>query len=345
MFICETDNFLESSFLSVDTFFHTISAFTSEPNFSVRFFKEAKAIMNKLNYIVLVILCVGLFGGLTNISAQNGGKILVADKKPLRQSDIKGLIEFYEWAFEAKFTANERKRFQTFTEDEYRANPTESRKTIDDIINTFSQIRAASEELQTETRKNFLAVFLPEARKNTDENSQMLLSIYENAQGDGQSNIASNNESNDAPSDSYETVRKVSVGSLSAITGGWVSGNTGSITKTTSGVYLGGNASRHTYQFNANGTVEYTGIMNIMAGGCRMQIFKTAKGKANVHGDTLTINWSPASFSRDDSCSPSKNYKKTLPAETETFKINFETYFDDKQLCLTGKDKICFSKE
>ncbi len=83
----------------------------------------------------------------------------------------------------------------------------------------------------------------------------------------------------------------------------------------------------------------------MMTGGCRMQIFKTAKGKASLNGDTLTINWSPASFSRDDSCSPSKNYKKTLPAETETFKVNFETYYDDKQLCLTGKDKTCFSKE
>lgn len=34
---------------------------------------------------------------------------------------------------------------------------------------------------------------------------------------------------------------------------------------------------------------------------------------------------------------------KTLPAETETFKINFENYFDDKQLCLTSSDKMCFS--
>ena len=170
------------------------------------------------------------------------------------------------------------------------------------------------------------------------------MSIYENASGATPENVASN-ETKEDQYGSYETVKKLNVGNLSAIVGTWVSGNTGSMTTTTSGAYLGGNASRHTYQFGASGAVEYTGIMNVMTGGCRMQIFKSAKGRASLSGDTLTINWSPASFSRDDSCSPSKNYKKTLPAETETFKINFETYYDDKQLCLTSSDKTCFSLE
>jgi hypothetical protein len=191
--------------------------------------------------------------------------------------------------------------------------------------------------------------FVKDLRAANDEGSRLLLNIYERGQsrgigngGDNSSDSAESNETTDS-NDSYETVKKMKVGNLSSIAGTWVSGNTGSISKTTSGVYLGGNASRHTYQFNANGTVEYTGIMNMMTGGCRMQIFKTARGKASLSGDRLTIDWSPANFSRDDSCSPSKNYKKTLPAETETFQIFFETYFDDKQLCLSGKDKTCFS--
>jgi hypothetical protein len=288
-------------------------------------------------------------GGSSAILAQNTPeRILVAGKKPLKQSDINSLIEFYEWAFEAKFTTQERTKFQEYTAEEFRANPSESRKTIDDIVNTFPKILAAEDDVRSETRKNFLAAFLPEARKNGDANSQLLLSIYENANGALPENVASNETRNETKEDeygSYETVKKLNVGNMSAIVGKWVSGNTGSMTTTTSGVYLGGNASRHTYQFGANGAVEYTGIMNIMTGGCRMQIFKSAKGRASLNGDTLTINWSPASFSRDDSCSPSKNYKKTLPAETETFKINFETYYDDKQLCLTSSDKTCFSLE
>jgi len=314
-----------------------------KPKNRSNFIKENKVMINKFKYLFLLILCVGLLGGSGAISAQNTAeRILVAGKKPLKQSDINALIEFYEWAFEAKFTAQERTKFQQYTENEFRANPSESRKTIDDIVNTFPKILAADEDVQAETRKNFLAAFLPEARKNSDANSQMLLQIYENANGAMTENLASNETKEDG---NYESVKTLNVGNISAIVGKWVSGSSGSMTKTTSGVYLGGNASRHTYQFGANGAVEYTGIMNMMTGGCRMQIFKSAKGKASLNGNTLTINWSPASFSRDDSCSPSKNYKKTLPAETETFKINFETYYDDKQLCLTTTDKMCFSLE
>lgn len=307
--------------------------------------------INKFRNLFLVMFCV-TFIGVSIVSAQQGdgsGVIVTAGKQSLKQSDVNKLIEFYEWAFQTKFSSSQRAEFQEHTENEFRANPRESRKTIDDIVLTLPKILAASADLQEDTRKNFLAVFLPEARKNSDANSQMLLAIYESANGEMPAeNVASNETEEkveDDPYGSYEKVKTVKVGNFSTIVGKWVSGSSSSMTTTTSGVYLGGNGSRHTYQFSSNGTVEYTGIMNIMTGGCRMQIFKTATGKATLNGNTLTINWNPASFSRDDSCSPSKNYKKTLPAETETLQVNFETYFDDKQLCLTGKDKTCFSRD
>lgn len=305
--------------------------------------------MNKIKNLLLIAICAVLVNGWSNVYAQTGNKVLVsAGKQTLRQTDIDKLIEFYEWAFQAKFNSTQRADFQEYTEQEFCANPAESRRTIDDIVTTLPKILAADENLQSETRRNFLEVFLPEAKKNGDANSQMLLSIYETANGaianDKNVNDASDNQ-NDTNNDGYESVKKLNVGNFSSIVGKWVSGSSGSMTKTTSGVYLGGSGSRFTYQFNANGTVDFTGIMNVMTGGCRMQIFKSAKGKASLNGDTLTVNWSPAHFSRDDSCSPSKNYKKTLPAETETFKINFETYYDDKQLCLTSSDKTCFSKD
>lgn len=308
--------------------------------------------IKKLKSIFLLVLCAAIFGGATlKISAQTNGKVLVSAKgKTLKQSDVDTLIKFYEWAFQAEFSPAQRREFQEHTEQEFRSDPTASRATIDDVVKTLPQILAASDEVQTETRQNFLGAFLPDLYNGADANSQLLLSIYK-ANSDEPPPPAPVAEQSDEQTEeedrfgSYETVKKVPVGNFSAIVGKWVSGNSGSIVTTPTGGYLGGSGSRHTYQFSANGAVEYTGIMNVMTGGCRMQIFKSAKGKATLNGDTLTINWSPASFSRDDSCSPSKNYKKTLPAETETMKINFETYYDDKQLCLTTSDRMCFSRD
>lgn len=77
------------------------------------------------------------------------------------------------------------------------------------------------------------------------------------------------------------------------------------------------------------------------AAGCRF--LKSTKGTANLTGDSLTINWEPANFTRDDSCDTAGNYEKTLPAETETLKVAFKESAGQKQLCLTGKDETCFS--
>lgn len=308
--------------------------------------------MNKLKYLFLLALCAGLIGGAwaSSVSAQTGDdRVLVAGKKPLKQSDVSGMIEFYEWAFETTFSGDEREKFQEYTALEYRGDPAGSRRTIDDIVGTLPQILAAEADVQRKTRKNFLAIFLKELRKNSDENSRLLIGIYAAARGGNGSNVAAKKSGDSAEteeSNETENFSGGSAGNISQLVGKWVWGRTGSsYVNQTTGVYAGGSGSRHTYQFSAGGAVEYTGIMNVMTGGCNMQIFKTMRGKASLSGDTLTVNWSPATFTRDDSCSPSKNYKKTLPAETETFTVNFKNSSGQQQLCLTSKDETCFSRQ
>jgi hypothetical protein len=201
-------------------------------------------------------------------------------------------------------------------------------------------VKALSPAEQEAKRANFTPAFVENLRKATgDPTSELLVSIYDGAQNGGTSNEASSTAMSE---DSGESAG-APVGNILSLVGGWVWGSSGSSTYTTGGAYVGSNGSRFTYKFLANGSVEYTGIMNVMSGGCRMQIFSMKKGRASLSGNTLTISWAPADFSRDDSCSPAKNYKKKLPAETETFKVRFQESYGQKQLCLTGKDETCFS--
>jgi hypothetical protein len=296
--------------------------------------------MNKLKYLLLVALCAVSLGAGLNVAAQTSDKVLVsAGGKTLRQSDINKLVQFYEWAFETKFSADERRRYAEYTTQEFRANPSDERASIDDIVETLPKILAASEDVQAETRRKFLDAFLSQARAKQDENSQMLVGIYDAAHGGNDSNTAAQTDSND------NSDTQSGVGNIAAIAGKWVWARSGSSTYSAGGGYMGSNGSRFTYQFLANGAVEYTGIMNVMTAGCNMQVFRSMKGKASLNGSTLTINWGPAAFSRADSCSPSKDYKKTLPAETETFQVKFKTDYGQRQLCLTGKDETCFSPE
>ncbi|HEX8288929.1 MAG TPA: hypothetical protein VF556_13085 [Pyrinomonadaceae bacterium] len=306
--------------------------------------------MNKTKYLFLIVLCAALIGGtILKVSAQTGGdKILVAGKSPLRQSEMNKIIEFYEWALEAKFTGEQRERFQKLQTEAYRSDVAGSRKGADELLGVFAKALEKDEATQRRMREFLSVELVKEFHRVNDETSQLLISIYEQARGN-QSDVSADNEapeavSNDKNVSNANDNTSGSVGNISNFVGEWVWGRSGSSTYATGGSYMGSNGSRHTYKFSANGAVEYTGIMNVMTGGCNMQVFKTAKGKAGISGDTLTIDWQPASFSRDDSCSPSKNYKKTLPAETETFKVRFKNDYGQTQLCMTGKDETCFSK-
>jgi hypothetical protein len=284
--------------------------------------------MNTKTLTLIFALCAVICGSPFMASGQNTDPVLIAGRQPLRQSDVDRLIEFYEWAFEVKFADGQREQMRGSVEAEFRTDAAQARAGIDDVLATFTKVKALDPQAQQTKRQNFTPVFVESLRKATgDPTSRLLVSIYDEA------HVGRPTSDADA----------ASAGDLSDLVGDWVWAHSGSSTYTTGGSLMGSNGSRFTYKFLAGGSVEYTGIMNVMTAGCRMQVFSAKKGRASLSADTLTINWSPADFSRDDSCSPSKNYKKKLPAETETFKVRFQTSYGQRQLCLTGKDETCFS--
>ena len=130
---------------------------------------------------------------------------------------------------------------------------------------------------------------------------------------------------------------------ISSLVGKWVWGSSGSTTYGTNGGRLGSNGSRFTYEFLPNGKAKNTGMMNLMSGACNQQIFQSRQGIFRLAGNTMTIKWSPARFTRDFSCDRANNYTKTLPAETQTYQVRFKDDLGQRQLCLTRKDETCYS--
>ncbi|MDF5707438.1 MAG: hypothetical protein PUP90_07070 [Nostoc sp. S4] len=290
--------------------------------------------MNKLKYISMLILSVVLLDGATiNIPAKAAGsKVLVtAENQTLSKSDIDKVIAFYEWAFAAKFTQEQRNQYQSLKLNEYRKDPAGTTKSIDDIISNYTQVLAKNEDEQSRVRQAFNTEFVGELRNlPNDPEAKLLLSVYNSAHAN---ETAANNADNSSSS----------VGDISSLVGKWVWAHTGNSAYNTSGTFIGSNGSRFTYQFLPNGTVEFTGIMNVMNGSCNQQIFQSRKGKVNLSGSTMTINWSGGTFTRDFSCDRANNYTKTLPAENETYQVRFKTDLGQNQLCLISKDETCYS--
>ncbi|MDZ8031941.1 hypothetical protein [Nostoc sp. DedSLP04] len=290
--------------------------------------------MNKFKYFSILFLSIVLMDGATiKISAQAAGtKVLVtAQNESLNKSDIDKVIAFYEWVFSGKFTSEQRNEYHSIKLNEFRKDPDGTRKSIDNLISNYTQALAKTEEEQSRIRQAFNGEFVGQLRSlPNDAEAKLLLSVYDSAH-------AGETASNDTDDSSG------SVGEISSLVGKWVWTRTGNSAISTNGTYIGSNGSRFTYQFLPNGTVEFTGIMNVMNGSCNQQIFQSRKGKASLSGSTMTINWSPATFTRDFSCDRANNYTKTLPAENETYQVKFKTDLGQKQLCLIGKDETCFS--
>ena len=288
---------------------------------------------SRYGWLLLTLLCVGLTCGLTKVSAQGGGKVLVAGATQLRQSDVDAMVEFYEWAFDTRFTGEQRGRFQSLTEADFRKDPAAARKGIDELLAMGAKVKALGEARRREVRETFVAEFVKGLREHAeDEATKLLLGIYEAARGGG------TNEAEVAGGGA-------GVGDVAALAGKWVWARTGGTTWNQNGTYAGGNGSRFTYQFTPDGAVEYTAIMNVMMAGCSQQVFTSKKGRARLGGDTLTIDWSPATYTRDFSCDRANNYTKKLPAETETLKVALKTSSTgQRQLCtVSNGGETCFS--
>ena len=295
---------------------------------------------SRYGYLLTLALCVGLTCGSAKVSAQTGGgRVLVAGATQLRQSDVDAMVEFYEWAFDAKFSGGQRANFQSLTEADFRNDPAAARKGIDELLDMSAKVKAMDEGRRREVRGKFVVEFVKGLRRHTDdEATSLLLSIYDASAGGGL------NEP-DAGAGGMGDEAQGSVGNVSVLAGKWFWARTGGTSWTPNGTYAGGNGSRFTYQFSPGGAVEYTGIMNVMMGGCSQQVFLSKEGRARLSGDTLTISWSHVTSTRDFSCDRANNYTKTLPAETETLKVTFKTSSTgQRQLCTVSRDgETCFS--
>ena len=107
-----------------------------------------------------------------------------------------------------------------------------------------------------------------------------------------------------------------------------------------------GGGSWHTYEFAADGSVEYTmkkDLLTIMQ--CQINETKSGKGKAASDGETLTIRFGEMQDTGTSSCGGEDNFDKTIPAETVKLKYELKTEYEETQFCIEAEDgERCYQK-
>jgi hypothetical protein len=313
-------------------------------------------VTNKLKNFFLLILCVAVIGGTSCVSAQsgNGGdKILAAGKRPLRQSDINKIIEFYEWAFETRFTAGERERFQELSVEFYRQDSDAASKASDTLISVLAQVKTKNESQQQKMRESFNNDFVKDLRAGNDDASRFLLGVFERAQNGADGSSTNNGETVAVNSASVNPETSSDNAVSQSLVGKWTrSGGAGGARDAT-GKTLYNSGDDITFEFFADGTMQFLREKKTLSiTQCRISEITKIPGSYTSSGDQLTMNLGTGTAVGTSSCEARGNFQKTLSASTTTTKFvvrKMESIFrPDKpiMLCLDDtKDDDCYHRE
>lgn len=131
-------------------------------------------------------------------------------------------------------------------------------------------------------------------------------------------------------------------GTISDLVGKWERKSSG-MSSYSGGVYQGSSGNYESYEFFADGRVNYTTLIAVQNYSCRLEAFAQSKGRAAASGTNLNLKLAAGTIRRDDSCSPSKNYTKPTDATNDnyTWRIEKDKY-GTIQLALTDSDGKTF---
>lgn len=295
--------------------------------------------------VVFVALIIGV--GILAAQAEDAGetkattvttaKKTTAENKLYKKSDVDALVKFHEWVADVKFTAAQRKRFESFLAKDFERDAAKARTDTDELIKVHEEIRGKDKDTQELTRQILAPVYIEDFRKKkNDPFARFMLGVYEKTGADG--NAAGENETEVSSENGEGEIAPDLIGKWTRSEG---SGNIDATGKTK---YKAG--ADFVYEFSADGAVKYSmkkEVLTILQ--CEIEETKTASGTASVSGDTLTVNLGETNFVSSNSCESADNFDKNLPAETADLRWRLKTEYETTQLCLEEKDgEKCYDK-
>lgn len=306
---------------------------------------------NTLRYLSLLILCAATLGVPGRVAAQSGNgadKVLVEGRQGLRQSEVDRLIEFFEWAFATRFTADERARYQAFVVEGFRQDAATSRQGTDDLIAVFAKVLTTDEAKRQKLRRVFSEDFSKNLRAANDEESRLLLGIYERGLSEGgREKPAEDTTDNAGPGTSAS-----GAGSTNLV-GRWTRSTGGGRGDDGTGKTTYNSGTNYTFEFFPDGKMRFhveEKVLSITQ--CRISEITEIPGRYTVSGDTLTMNLGEGTSVGTSSCEAKGNVKKTLSGSVMSKKFvvkKLESVFrPDKPpvLCFDDSaDDACFERE
>ncbi len=284
----------------------------------------------------MILFTVVLSLAVQSVFAQQNRQ-LAGGAPPLMQSDVNGLIDFYEWLFEAGLSEKERLVFAKILIRDHKKDARKLRENLVTVSEAFAKVLSGTPEEQIAARNLIMPDIISDLQNSAlEEDSALLLGVYNRGKRGG--DAAAGTEQRPADSSSSSLIGKW------FRTDGQMQGDgTGKTTYQATEDY--------TFEFAANGTVRYSMSGDLLVNRCRGKVEDTAVGTYSLAGNTLTIVLSSGTQTSTHSCEKKENFKRPFPKETIVKQIEIRKIENmmkpnvPYELCVSDKNgEVCFDK-
>lgn len=201
-----------------------------------------------------------------------------AEKAPLTVETADHATGYMEWVLEARFTAEQRQQYQQMLS----AMWPNSSQAIVKMAWVHERLGSMDDGERARMRATAQREFVRLLEGAGDEQSRWLLGIYRGAHA---SNVPA------------------------GLTGRWTDGHVSSIQyrNTYTGVGAPTNGNSFAYEFKADGTYSFTGLMQSVMYNCTTAMFSNETGTYAVDGDTVSLRPERNPYRVTNNCAPSSN--------------------------------------
>ena len=238
-----------------------------------------------------------------------------AEKPPLTLETAESATGFMEWVLDVRFNAEQRQRYQQILSDMWRGNTAQENETIAKMAQIYQKLPQLGDGERSQMRAKLQADFVKQLETGADEPSRWLFSIYRAAHAD-------------------------SADSANAPLGRWTDGYISSIQykNAYTGVSAPTNGRSFAYDFKADGTYSFTGLMQSVVYNCTTSMFSNETGSYTISGDTISLKPERNPYRMTNNCAPLSNREGPGKLNNRTLRFRIVSENGRRYLELRSED-------
>lgn len=293
--------------------------------------------MKRITSLALAAVLVAA-AAVTSDARQNRA-VLAAGEPPLTRAMVGEVAGFFEWLFESRLAASERRELERILVEVWRRDARQEIKSVLDFGELNAKLLAASAAQRDEVRVAMLPKVLESLRAEPDDFSRLMLGVYEAAlaahgEGTGEGIQSPATRDANAPGELFGSWRTSQVSMLV-----YQNQVTGSTTP--------GSGTSMQYRFHPDGRFEYAGYLQSTMYNCTTMLFNPMEGAYRVEGARLVLTPRSNVWRMTNNCAKSQNKESAGKMEPVAYDISFKQDGGRLFLCLAGADGkgACYQKE